>query len=886
VRRWQWRSDNMKCLQNMWLRQTEQTGGFLPVDQLVEFTELLCGGISQSAVAEMMRAWAFGGALGNADFGLTELRACVAGTFNSIPDRKQSYNLFHLPGRQWVNFGKDNATKATNDMDVDDRVVGIAESWASLTRETGGFITQSQLLVFLRDIASKVLAPIAPNKTDKNAEKTEDIPVVFEHFQKLLVAIGYPLPRPFVRLCWLIISSQINPSEGDDKNVRIWPCGVIPYNRFIKKWLKQSLLSRYCTRTVFLKMLWRMKLGIKYAGMKEMWADLQKGPITFLLLDNRQGPAYPVSVPLGMDLSSHDLTKGAFVRFEHLFNNGTAFAKLLSTGLWPLALSTVMKNLKIAIPQEKLDEVLTKFKPNRYGLYKHTDVVRILRQFSFSGMSYELLKKLMQKMNIGIHEKSLRRTFELMDINKDQVLDKDEFLAGIQILFKKLLPDVIMRMAGLEMDQIMMALVEVGALLSILFAFLLLAFQGFVGVGGGLGSVVQSLLAAFAALWTKTSYSRDAAEVKQMIEHLVLRVLNLSPNQVEMQPEKAEASASDSKAGPAKAAAGASSADAVVTGVRVKSIAYDTSDLKPARQSGGALHGLEILEFTVLESQVQLPLRIFPVTARNSKFNFTVSPKLPYGLSVDNGTGHIVGVATAPAEPRTYTITASAPGLGSASTRLSFVVRQSKMMPGQFNYRSGNVEAPECSNGHEMVYDIPGYNHYGCDGQPRGIARQHGRQCRGGGTGKRWICRECGEDYCGGCFPAPAGSVLHDGEDLDEQRMAPERLPTLIPGYSFVFSLDPSKEECDQYFSTPYIDIDPDTGTLMGKVPTDFTYMFRTYILDSIRRADQKRYLSRTGQVSVCLRLKRTLPDGKEVLSKGVCRCRLHFSGGRATGRD
>ena len=62
------------------------------------------------------------------------------------------------------------------------------------------------------------MLPVAGQHVDKRSYMRvtqSDRPMAFEHFHQLLEILGYPLPKPFARLCWILLSAHMNPPAGD-----------------------------------------------------------------------------------------------------------------------------------------------------------------------------------------------------------------------------------------------------------------------------------------------------------------------------------------------------------------------------------------------------------------------------------------------------------------------------------------------------------------------------------------------------------------------------------------------------------------------------------------------------------------------------------------------
>ena len=91
-------------------------------------------------------------------------------------------------------------------------------------------------------------------------------------------------------------------------------------------------------------------------------------------------------------------------------------------------------------------------------------------------------------------------------------------------LFQKTLPSLVMEKLGLTMASCFLIVLNALATLALLFAFLLISFSCFTETNG-VGSAIQSLLAAGGALYTKASSSEDVDKLRKKLEVYVHQLL-------------------------------------------------------------------------------------------------------------------------------------------------------------------------------------------------------------------------------------------------------------------------------------------------------------------------------------------------------------------------
>eukprot|EP00918_Siedleckia_nematoides_P044181 GHVU01096542.1.p1 GENE.GHVU01096542.1~~GHVU01096542.1.p1 ORF type:complete len:340 (-),score=58.40 GHVU01096542.1:1971-2990(-) len=225
-----------------------------------------------------------------------------------------------------------------------------------------------------------------------------------------------------------------------------------------------------------------------------------------------------------MDKLGLDTTRGHIVSISAIKRQ---LPKLLQTGLWADAMEVFVRLvLQLEVPESHMQSVNAKMlgHANRYKLIKIEDIGKTLSFLSVEGLTYGTLRQIIGDMQLAFPEIEVKRTFNLMDINKDKSLTFLETIGGFNLLFSEFLPDLICNLVGLSAGK--QAAVILGACIGLLlfFAFLGLAFASFAGMKSGMGSAVQSLLALGGAVGLQSTVSVDldkvAADVKQRINGL------------------------------------------------------------------------------------------------------------------------------------------------------------------------------------------------------------------------------------------------------------------------------------------------------------------------------------------------------------------------------
>merc|ERR550514_639128 len=132
------------------------------------------------------------------------------------------------------------------------------------------------------------------------------------------------------------------------------------------------------------------------------------------------------------------------------------------------------------------------------------------------GMSLDEVYMLAEKLKLSpgaISKDEIAVAFHAIDSNHNNALSNSEFCQIVTQLLSVELPRRVLGDMGLSPEGVVAACLSTVLVLATVFTFLLLAFQAFVGPGGGaFQAVVQSALAAGAALW-RASGGQDGQRI-------------------------------------------------------------------------------------------------------------------------------------------------------------------------------------------------------------------------------------------------------------------------------------------------------------------------------------------------------------------------------------
>lgn len=97
-----------------------------------------------------------------------------------------------------------------------------------------------------------------------------------------------------------------------------------------------------------------------------------------------------------------------------------------------------------------------------------------------------MLKEIVDKMRLNLPDSRIRTMFNLMDVNHDKSLDLSELLGGFELLFGKLIPDLVFDAVGVSSRHQLTVITTSLIGLIIFFMFIGLAFSSFVVMSIGM----------------------------------------------------------------------------------------------------------------------------------------------------------------------------------------------------------------------------------------------------------------------------------------------------------------------------------------------------------------------------------------------------------------
>lgn len=514
----------------------------------------------------------------------------------------------------------------------------------------------------------------------------------------------------------------------------------------------------YCTESGFHSFLRRLGIDVPDRNVRAIWSDLIKSNFVFSkrvptaafkklpkeerrsvkIEDDKYFTTVVRESTIGRD--PLDETKGNLIRFSGVGGLVDQLPRVLSRGLWDAVVQLLIRDtLQMSISESELRNAVLELGLNRYGLFKPDLTPALLQRLACGGATFSMMQMLISRMGLQVSDQVLRRAYNMLDVNQDNSLNESEFLGGFRLLFRELIPQVVLMKTGLTIEQIVPILVHVVCILILVFCFLTFAFQSFVGTGDSVSSAMQSMLAAGAAFGAKMSAARDKEKARQQGVSMVQEMMNMSKE------DEANASTSKGQGESSQGGGGAAAVqDAPVPIVRsfkysgLPKVAKGSKDVQlvaePKSETSGEQPKYTLHPRLGGKGGVEIDA---------ARLRFSIVPALPRGLKLTRD-GEITGTPLRGAPLQTYVVSCKG-GQKTVTTRLSFSVRPSADAPALIYFKDVYTglrcrETPVCLSGHVMEdAEQPTI----CDGCSKDLKSAEER--------KYVTCRDCCYDLCQQC---------------------------------------------------------------------------------------------------------------------------------------
>lgn len=167
-------------------------------------------------------------------------------------------------------------------------------------------------------------------------------------------------------------------------------------------------------------------------------------------------------------------------------------------GVWFMPFyNTLMSTCQVVVPMDALKMIYQAHLDSETGLMPLDLVYDAIEKIGRPGLPYETFRNFIFALGIKIEPYKIALTFQQVDVNQNNCLDKAELRAGTLILLQQTVPLMLLEQQNLTIQHIVPHILAALSILGSLFAFLLLAFQSFrkKAEDGVFHTMVQSTLA-------------------------------------------------------------------------------------------------------------------------------------------------------------------------------------------------------------------------------------------------------------------------------------------------------------------------------------------------------------------------------------------------------
>eukprot|EP00915_Cephaloidophora_sp_WS-2016_P007107 GHVH01009638.1.p1 GENE.GHVH01009638.1~~GHVH01009638.1.p1 ORF type:complete len:3321 (+),score=427.27 GHVH01009638.1:1252-9963(+) len=453
------------------------------------------------------------------------------------------------------------ATDRPSDI-LDWKRLGGTESWPdslidlfdSLSKATPGFMSKSQMIEFARQ------GRLLLNRSRVDSGDSEL--VSFEVFTEVLTSLRLSISRKHSKILWCLITYAFEktttslyipsrfvaqelmriyfqPTLIDTGEVVDLASSHSDHRGVMVDFLDRIEFKGCLTFSMFAELLKRIQITPKKWGIRNLWTDMNKCeqvitpflPEEFFKLRTNEIGVFQIAqrsvktLRLAMDIHGLNPTDGATLRISNFCYE---LPRKLMTGLWPeVTLSIIHLNVHITADETALFNSISaqsEISRNRYGLIKAGHLQRILATLHAEGMPLNQLYDVVQKMQLQLHNRDLRRMFNVMDLNQDKTLDEEEFFTGFTVLFGNFVPNLVIDSVKIHTSAQVRSLFNAMALTLFIFLFIGMSFSAFTA-GGTASTAMQSLLAIVAAFSYQSTSSNQEETIQKNMIHRMERIL-------------------------------------------------------------------------------------------------------------------------------------------------------------------------------------------------------------------------------------------------------------------------------------------------------------------------------------------------------------------------
>ncbi|CAE8646060.1 unnamed protein product, partial [Polarella glacialis] len=141
--------------------------------------------------------------------------------------------------------------------------------------------------------------------------------------------------------------------------------------------------------------------------------------------------------------------------------------------------NTLVSTCQVVVPMDALKEIYRAHLDSETGLMPLDMVYDAIEKIGRPGLPYKTFRNFIIALGIKIDPSQIALTFQQIDVNQNNCLDKAELRAGTMMLLSQTVPLMLLEQQKLTVQHIVPHITAALSILSSLFAFLLLSFAAF-----------------------------------------------------------------------------------------------------------------------------------------------------------------------------------------------------------------------------------------------------------------------------------------------------------------------------------------------------------------------------------------------------------------------
>jgi len=175
--------------------------------------------------------------------------------------------------------------------------------------------------------------------------------------------------------------------------------------------------------------------------------------------------------------------------------------------------NTLMSTCQVVVPMDALKEIYRAHLDSETGLMPLDMVYDAIEKIGRPGLPYKTFRNFIIALGIKIDPSQIALTFQQVDVNQNNCLDKAELRAGTMMLLSQTVPLMLLEQQKLTVQHIVPHITAALSILSSLFAFLLLSFAAFQRKKAAGGDVFHTMVQSGLAMGLTAGVNSESSTV-------------------------------------------------------------------------------------------------------------------------------------------------------------------------------------------------------------------------------------------------------------------------------------------------------------------------------------------------------------------------------------